>query len=200
MRSLIIAFPDLELARKVRTLFVSRGLPVQGVCHTGAQVLQLAGLHSGGGVVICPFRFTDMSAQEVMSLISDDYDMLVLVTPRQVGSISGPGIFTLTQPFNGQVLLDSSQHLLTTRQFAGSALPTYRIARTPAAAGQTDHPDADDKPAHGRCVEDQRIIEQAKFLLMNRKHLSEAEAHRYLQKRSMESGIRLVDLARRIIG
>lgn len=50
-----------------------------------------------------------------------------------------------------------------------------------------------------RSAEDQKIIEQAKYLLMNRKQMTEAEAHRYLQKKSMESGVRLVDLARQYL-
>jgi hypothetical protein len=197
VRSLIIAFPDLELSRKVRSLFLSRGLPVQGICHTGAQVLQMAGLSEGGGVIICQFRFSDMGAQEVMSLLTDDFDMLVLVTPRQVGAINGPGIFTLTQPFNGQILLESAQQLLETRQSAGNAISTSGKPRTTSSHGR---PADQEKPAHGRNTEEQRIIEQAKYLLMNRKHLTEAEAHRYLQKRSMETGVRLVDLARKVIG
>ncbi len=234
MRSVIIAFPDLELARKLRALFNSRSLPVQGVCQTGAQALQMASLNPGGGVIICPFRFTDMSAQEVMNLVSEAYDMLVLVTPRQVGAINGEGIFTLTQPFNGQILLDNTQQLMQTRQTTAGALPTGRAIhgshggpgsygdnggsgrhggpgdsndqggpgrpREPDRTGRAADHAAAGPPAHGRNSNEQHIIEQAKYLLMNRKHLTEAEAHRYLQKRSMESGIRMIDLARRIIG
>jgi len=221
----IIAFPDLELARKLRALFNSRSLPVQGVCQTGAQALQMASLNPGGGVIICPFRFTDMSAQEVMNLVSEAYDMLVLVTPRQVGAINGEGIFTLTQPFNGQILLDNTQQLMQTRQTTAGALPTGRTihgshggsgdnggssdSNDQGGPGRPGEPDRTGRaadhatagpPAHGRNSNEQHIIEQAKYLLMNRKHLTEAEAHRYLQKRSMESGIRMIDLARRIIG
>ena len=45
----------------------------------------------------------------------------------------------------------------------------------------------------------EKIVEQAKSLLMEREGLSEEEAHHQLQKRSMDSGARLVQTARRIL-
>ena len=41
----------------------------------------------------------------------------------------------------------------------------------------------------------QKIIREAKELLMARNHMSEEEAHRYLQKCSMDSGTNLVETA-----
>ena len=56
-----------------------------------------------------------------------------------------------------------------------------------------------DKTPVNRSAEEQLTIERAKTFLMQRKHLTEPEAHRFLQKRSMESGIRIVELARRLL-
>ncbi len=50
-----------------------------------------------------------------------------------------------------------------------------------------------------RCEEDRRLVERAKERLMERQSMTEAEAHRYLQKRSMDSGVRLVDVARLVL-
>lgn len=50
-----------------------------------------------------------------------------------------------------------------------------------------------------RSVSQQETVERAKRLLMERKGLSEEEAHRLLQKRSMDTGARLIQTARRII-
>lgn len=41
-----------------------------------------------------------------------------------------------------------------------------------------------------RSEEDRLLITKAKELLMDRNHMTEAEAHRYLQKCSMDSGYR----------
>ena len=43
------------------------------------------------------------------------------------------------------------------------------------------------------------MVEQAKAVLMASRGISEEEAHRYLQKRSMDSGSRLLDTARRVL-
>ncbi len=43
--------------------------------------------------------------------------------------------------------------------------------------------------------EEQRVIDRAKALLMNRNNMSEQEAHRFLQKRCMDTGTKLYDMA-----
>ena len=54
-------------------------------------------------------------------------------------------------------------------------------------------------PAPQRNEEEQRLIRQAKELLMNVNRMSEAEAHRFLQKHSMDMGMKLADTARLIL-
>jgi len=184
MRQLIVAFSEQEVAHKIKALLISQGLPIRGVCSTGAQVLQMAAQCEGGGVVVCPFRFSDMNASEVMSLLGEDFDMLVLVTPRQQGLISGQGIYTLSQPISVASISGAVRQILETRQMRAS-----NDDRAEPAGGINSN----------RSPEEQKVIEQAKYLLMNRRKMTEVEAHRYLQKKSMESGIRLIELARRII-
>lgn len=46
---------------------------------------------------------------------------------------------------------------------------------------------------------DREIISNAKLVLMNNKDITESQAHQYLQKESMRTGKKLVDLAREII-
>ena len=43
------------------------------------------------------------------------------------------------------------------------------------------------------------VIENAKALLMERNKFSEEEAHRYIQKRSMENGTGLVEVSQMIL-
>jgi response regulator NasT len=195
MRSVIVAFPEPELARKVHQALLSRGLPVTGMACSGSQVLQQASLLPDGGLIICPFRFADLSANEIQGLLDERFDLLVLVTARQQGSVYGQGLFTLTSPFRPNDIIEAASGLLESRQPTGMAQPTEgvlyqknRLAAQPA-----------DKPAHGRTSTDQQILEQAKAMLMARKHMTEPEAHRFLQKRSMESGIRIVELAKRLL-
>lgn len=46
---------------------------------------------------------------------------------------------------------------------------------------------------------DSEIISNAKLILMNSKDITESQAHKYLQRESMRSGKKIVDLAKEII-
>ena len=50
-----------------------------------------------------------------------------------------------------------------------------------------------------RSPEEQRLISEAKSVLMDRNHMTEDEAHRYLQKCSMSSGAGLVEAAQMVL-
>jgi two-component system, response regulator PdtaR len=199
VRYLIIAFADQEIAGKLKNLLAGRGLPVRGSCATAAQVLHLAAECDDGGVVICPISLPDMTAREMMNLLPDSFDLLVLITPRQQGMIDGAGVFALTWPLNGPLLVDSARQILETRQLLAALTGRQERLYRPDGLPDGEYQPAASETAHGRTTEERKIVEQAKYLLMNRRQISEAEAHRYLQKRSMETGLRLVDVARRII-
>lgn len=47
--------------------------------------------------------------------------------------------------------------------------------------------------------QDLAILKQAKEILMSRNHMSENEAHRYLQTCSMENGSNLIETAQMVI-
>ena len=48
------------------------------------------------------------------------------------------------------------------------------------------------------CAEEQGVLRRAKRLLMKRNHLTEAEAHRYLQKTSMDTGRTMMESAQMV--
>ena len=50
-----------------------------------------------------------------------------------------------------------------------------------------------------RSEEDRLLISKAKALLMERNHMTESEAHRYIQKCSMDSGTNMVETAQMVI-
>ena len=50
-----------------------------------------------------------------------------------------------------------------------------------------------------RSEEEKKILWEAKHLLMERNHMSEEEAHRYIQKCSMDSGTNLIETAQMVL-
>ena len=55
------------------------------------------------------------------------------------------------------------------------------------------------KEAKNRDPKQQETIRRAKELLMERNNMSEGEAHRYLQKSSMDNGTNMVETAQMIL-
>ena len=50
-----------------------------------------------------------------------------------------------------------------------------------------------------RNVEERKIIDNAKAILMERNHMTEDEAHRYIQKCAMDSGSKLIESAQMVL-
>lgn len=55
------------------------------------------------------------------------------------------------------------------------------------------------KEKTARSLRQQETVRQAKTLLTERNHMSEEEAHRYLQKSSMDSGRNMLETAQMIL-
>ena len=56
-------------------------------------------------------------------------------------------------------------------------------------------------PGHiHRSEEENQLVAQAKALLMDRHGMTEAQAHRFLQKESMDHGYKLAETARIVLG
>ena len=51
-----------------------------------------------------------------------------------------------------------------------------------------------------RSQEEENLIRSAKELLMDRNGMTEEQAHRFLQKKSMDSGVKMVQTARLVLG
>lgn len=50
-----------------------------------------------------------------------------------------------------------------------------------------------------RTAEEEALLNRAKERLMSARGLTEAQAHRWLQKQSMDNGVRMAETARRIL-
>ena len=176
MRSIIVAFPDVTIAHKIRDILQNHGFPVRGLANSGSMALRFIQSEDGGGLVVCGSKFPDMSSVQLQSFLPDDYDMLMLVASGNMDLTFGQqeGLYTLALPLHSQDLISSVRMLLETRQMYSNI--SRAAAPKPAAAKA-------DTPPPKRGADEKRIIDQAKALLMNRNNMSEEEAHRFLQKR-----------------
>lgn len=173
MTNIIVALPKLEDAKGIKNVLVRNGFQVTGVCTTGAQAINLAdGLNDG--IVICSYKLADMVYSELQECLSPGFEMLLMASGHLLSQCEGSGIVCLSMPLKVHDLVS------TVAMLSEGIVRRRRKARL--------------KPKV-RSAEEEVAIKEAKELLMDRNHMTEEEAHRYLQKCSMDSGTNMVETA-----
>lgn len=173
MSSVVVVFPRSEDAKSIRNLLVRNGIEVAGVCTTGGQALDCMD-SLGAGIVVCGYRFRDMLYTELREQMGGGFEMLLLASQQVLAEKGRDGVVAVRMPLKVHELLD-------TINMMENALSRRK------------------KKKHPRSPRERAVIEKAKALLMERNHMTEEEAHRYVQKCSMDSGNSIVETAQMII-
>lgn len=175
MLNIIVAFPKLEDAKKIKNILVQNGISVSAVVTSAASVIATVdGLDEG--IVICSYRFRDMYYKELKEYLPEEFTMLLLASAAKMQNVVGNDVLALRMPFK-------TFELISTIEMMMQAHRGKRKKERPKV----------------RSVEEEKILERAKVLLMERNNMSEVEAHRYIQKTSMDSGNNMVDTAEMIL-
>lgn len=174
--SIIVAFPKIENGRSIRRILQQNGFEVAAVCTAGAQALQCARSLSGG-VVICGYRLTDMMYSALYDELLPQFEMLLVASAGICESREYQQIPCLPTPLRAQELVE------TVGMMEGGVCRRGKNCHAPK----------------GRSEEEKKLLRDAKELLMDRNHMTEEQAHRYLQKCSMDNGTGLAETAQMIL-
>ncbi len=177
MTSLVVVFPKAEDARNIRRLLMRGGYDVAAVCTSGAQALSAAD-RLGSGIMVCGYRYPDMLYTELFENLPSSFGMLLVASPRVIGEGVADGVASVTMPLHAAELFESLDGLET-------ELVRRRRKRRTVPLQRTDR--------------EKQVIQEAKEMLMEKNGISEEEAHRYLQKTSMDSGTNLVETAQMVL-
>ncbi len=175
MAEIIVAFPKLDDARNLRKLLLRNGYDVHMICDSGAQILSAVN-ELDGGIVLCGYRLRDMHFFEVLDALPEGFQMLLMASPARLQDSDIGHVVSLPMPVRVGDLLDTLEMML-----AGCRRRQKK------------------KKPRGRSENDMRIIGMAKELLMERNQMTEEEAHRYIQKLSMDSATKLIETAEMIL-
>lgn len=173
MANVVVVFPKIEDAKSIRNLLVRNGYDVYAVCSSGAQALSAAD-QLGAGIMVCGYRYPDMLYSELYENLPSSFEMVLIASMRALGEGVCDGVISVSMPLRVHELIDSLEMVagnLARKRKKRRAMPTQRNER------------------------ERKLIAEAKALLMERNHMTEEEAHRYLQKTSMDSGTNLVETA-----
>ncbi len=177
MTNIIVVLPKLEDAKGIRSMLMKNGFQVTLACSTGAQALShLRDLSDG--IVICSYKMADMIYTELHDCLPDGFDMLLLASRAVLDEQRRSDIVSLAMPFKVYDLIN------TVDMMSQAAMRKRRRERS--------------KPKK-RNPEEEELIRQAKELLMGRNHMTEEEAHRYIQKSSMDSGTNMAETAQMVL-
>ena len=119
-----------------------------------------------------------MLYDELGDYLGENFDMLLVTRRASLVERTDSGILCLEMPLKVNDLVDTLEMMVENCE---------RRRRK-----RRERPRA-------RSSEEQEIINGAKLLLMQRNDMSEEEAHRYLQKISMDSGTNMVESAQMVL-
>ncbi len=131
------------------------------------------------GIIICGYKLTDMIYSQLHENLPFGFEMLLMASQQIIGSgVIERDIMCLSMPLKVHDLINTVDMMsqgIERRRRKLRAKPKERNA------------------------EEVRLIKDAKEVLMNRNHMSEEEAHRYIQKCSMDSGTNLVETSQMVL-
>ena len=177
MFSIIVGFPRIEDANSIKNLISRNGLNVSEACTSGSQVVALAN-DLDEGIVVCGYRFADMHFSELNNYLPKGFEMLLVASPEKLEFCQDNNIVCLPMPIKSNDLLNTLQMM------------TYQYQRRKKK---------DKVRPKERTEEEKAMIKKAKMVLMDRNNMTEEEAHRYLQKTSMDSGTSLVEMSEMVL-
>ena len=171
---LLIAAPQ-AVAVKLSELLASAQIQPSCIVCTGSEAVSAA---KDGALLLTTYRLPDMTGEELAERLGDDADVLMIV-PQDYPGVAAENVVTLRNPISQDALVQSIRTLAHCR------------ARMQALRSRAQK--------LARMLEERKIIDRAKGRLMDKLHITEEEAHYHIQKKSMDSGRRIVEVAQEII-
>lgn len=174
--SIVIALPKIEDAKKIRTILTRHGFPVAAVVTTGSGALASL-TELDGGILVCGYHLSDMYYHELLEYLPK-YSELLLIASNKVMADVPPSVLSVEMPLKVSDLVNTVDMIFSQLE------RRWKKER---------------KKPKARSEKEQNYISNAKMLLMERNHLSEDEAYRYIQKCSMDSGTNMVETAQMVL-
>ena len=174
-QTVIVAFEGAANSARFREILESEGEFSCLVCRSAAEVKRA--VHKQHRcIIVCGFKLADETCEELFHDLRQNCFMLMVAPQAKLELSDTEGIFKLQSPIRRGELLASVRMLAQFQRYVP-------WEKAPARRGG----------------EEQRLIDQAKAVLMDRHGMTEEQAHRFLQKQSMDNGAKLADTARLVL-
>ena len=176
--NIIVAFAKAENAQNIKSILRRGGYDGVVTCNSGVQALSSMN-DLGSGVIVCGYRLSDMLYSELLQDLPPYFKMILIASSNKAPeNVESENFIFLSSPMKTEDLFSTIDLLMEGVRRAKKKAKERRMNRSEA---------------------DKKTIEQAKALLMERHHMTEPEAHKYLQKCAMDSGNDMLETAEMII-
>ena len=175
MQTVIVAFEREAVSVNIREILESGGEFSCQVCRSAAEVKR-AVRKQHPCIIVCGFKLVDETCEDLFYDLPTGCLMLMVASQARLELSETEGIFKLQSPVRRGELLASVRMLAQFQRY---------IPREKGPAKRGD--------------EEQKLIARAKAVLMDRHGMTEEQAHRFLQKQSMDNGTKLTDTARLVL-
>ena len=174
MGSIIIVMPRQEDANRVGDIIRRSDIWEEVIaCTTGSEVLRLV-RSQDISLVVGTKKYSDMGYEEMVSYLPPNVRMMLLTKDASLVPFSD-SVVKVMMPFS------AADFINTIKMMVPSSFPTKK------------------KKPIKRSLADQKVIDDAKALLMDRNGMTEPEAFRFIQKAAMDTRHTLVEMAQMIL-
>lgn len=175
----VLALNNEEVSQKIKTILVSNGINVITVCNSGSEVIRSIKQFSPS-IVISGYKFNDMNLIDIYERTGDDCSFLAIVNEPYKSFIQEEtDIICISSPINTSLLLNTLDIIYQSGR---------KINKLKEKVSNLEIK-----------ITERKIIEKAKGIIMKEMNLDEQEAYRYMQKNSMDFGLKMIDYAKKII-
>lgn len=179
--NIILAFSDMGVAQRIKTILASEGIYTTGTANSVSRAIILSKSFKGKGLVITQSKLPDGTCAGIIDNIALDYHSLILAKGDMSYVTNGKNASVLPLPIKKEDLIDTVKMFLSKSvDVSGKQLKNNKERKV-------------------RSPEENMLIEEAKALLIERNNFTEERAHRFLQKKSMDSGMALHRVALSIL-
>ena len=179
-----IALHNMQAAEKIKYALQRNGYYVGEICTSGNETLRKV-RSSAPDILLINFEMPEMTGLEVGTIIGDENLCSVVLFVNNVQKdfctelVEDYDITLFQKPIGVEALFNTLEMVLQNRR---------RIFKLENELSKLK-----------RDLDDRKVIEKAKGILMKRKSISEAEAYRRIQKMSMDSRVAMRDISEKII-
>lgn len=169
--NIFIAFSNKKTAVSIAKIVIANRM--NAVCITTSLAeLRKSILPYENGTVICGCHFKDGYIAHFIDDVPENINIIVVGSRSQLEELESERIFKLAVPLQKMDLVCSLNML--------SSMDNYMRLKA-------------------RDPEEEKLLLRAKRILIGRYSMTEEQAHRYIQKKSMDTGKKLSDIAKIII-